>query len=93
MRLSEQERKSILQIVQQKDHDAEIYLFGSRVDDSARGGDIDILIISDKLTFSDKIDIKLELYRQIGEQKIDIIIDRDIHKPFTRIAYEQGLRL
>lgn len=93
MRLSEHEKNAILQAVHQKDPGAKVYIFGSRADDNARGGDIDILIFTEKLTFSDKIDIKLELYKRIGEQKIDIVIDRDLTKPFTRIATKQGVRL
>jgi predicted nucleotidyltransferase len=93
MRLSEKEKISILQAVHQKDAEAEVYLFGSRADDSARGGDIDILIISNKLNYSDKIDIKLDLYKHIGEQKIDIVVDRDKIRPFTRMAASQGIRL
>lgn len=93
MRLSEREKNSILEVVNRKDPEAEVYLFGSRVDDKARGGDIDILIISKKLDFSDKIDIKLELYKRIGEQKIDIIIDQGFKRPFTRLVSKEGLRL
>ncbi len=93
MRLSEQEKNAILEAVHHKDPNAHVYIFGSRVDANARGGDIDILILSHKLTFSDKIDIKLALYDRIGEQKIDIVIDKDLTKPFTRIAAREGLRL
>ena len=93
MRLSEQEKNAILEAVRHKDPNAIVYIFGSRADVNARGGDIDILILSHKLTFSDKIDIKLAIYDRIGEQKIDIIIDKDLTKPFTRIAARQGLRL
>ncbi len=93
MRLSDQEKNAVIDAVHQKDPNATVYLFGSRVDDHSRGGDIDLLILSEKLTFSDKIDIKLALYKRIGEQKIDIIIDKDLTRPFTRIAARQGQRL
>ncbi len=93
MRLSDQEKNAVINAVHQKDPNAAVYLFGSRVDDHSRGGDIDLLILSENLTFSDKIDIKLDLYKRIGEQKIDIIIDKDLTKPFTRIAARQGQRL
>lgn len=93
MRLSEHERHSIAQVVKEKDRDARIYLFGSRGDDTARGGDIDLLIISKTLNGSDKIDIKPALYDEIGEQKIDVVIARDTSKPFTRIALSQGVSL
>ena len=33
--------------------DAKLYLFGSRVVDTARGGDIDLVVVSDKLSEKD----------------------------------------
>lgn len=54
--------------------DAKIYLFGSRVDDSKRGGDIDILILSEnKLDLKQRIAIKLAFAEKFGEQKIDLV--------------------
>ncbi len=93
MRLSVKERSRIVETVNRSDPEAAIYLFGSRTDDDARGGDIDLLIISDTLSFSDKLDIKLELYKYLGEQKIDIVIEKNLSNPFTKIAYERGVRL
>ena len=58
-----------------------------------KGGRHEAVRAGKKLTFSDKIDIKLAIYDRIDEQKIDIIIDKDLTKPFTRIAARQGLRL
>ncbi|WP_236631929.1 nucleotidyltransferase domain-containing protein [Endozoicomonas montiporae] len=75
------------------DPNAEIWLFGSRVDDQAKGGDIDLLIMSEILTFMDKSKIRIGLYDLIGEQKIDLVIAADDSDPFTRIALSEGVRL
>jgi uncharacterized protein len=48
MRLSEYERTSIREAVKNFIPDAKILLYGSRTDDSKRGGDIDILILTDR---------------------------------------------
>lgn len=57
MRLDEKERQAIKGAILEFDSAAEIYLFGSRTDMNKRGGDIDILIISQLLTSGDKIAI------------------------------------
>ena len=49
MRLTDQEKEAIVNSIKSIDKDAEVYLFGSRVNDSERGGDIDILILSTNL--------------------------------------------
>jgi len=54
MRLSIFEQEAIKNAVAQGDKEAKVYLFGSRVDDTKRGGDIDILILSQVLVASDK---------------------------------------
>ena len=53
-----------------------VYLFGSRVDDTKKGGDIDLLIEADyspKEMFKKKIDLLTELHFKLGERKIDIV--------------------
>ena len=45
MRLSKREIEAILQVAEDiYGTDVKVYLFGSRVDDSRRGGDIDLLV-------------------------------------------------
>ena len=49
MRLNNFEVGTIKECVYSLDKDAKVYLFGSCADDTARGGDINLLIISEKL--------------------------------------------
>lgn len=57
----------------------EIRLFGSRVDDSKKGGDIDLYITThyddDALVFKKQIAFSRDLKNKIGDQKIDIVIN------------------
>ena len=93
MRLTEKEKSAILESVRKLDPDADIYLFGSRTDDQKKGGDIDILVFSDQLTFKDKIRIKAALFEKIEEQKLDLLIAKDSSDPFVKMALNHGVRL
>jgi len=76
MRLSEREQEAIKAAVAALDREARVYLYGSRVGDSSRGGDIDLLVISDTLDFSGKIALLADIKCRIGEQKIDLSIKK-----------------
>ena len=93
MRLQETERQAIIQSIRSADPDAAIYLFGSRVDDSAKGGDIDLLVLSGKINLMAKLDILAQLHQQLGEQKIDLAIYPDLSRPFARLAVKGGVAL
>ena len=93
MRITETERNIICNAVNIQDTDAKIYLFGSRADDSKKGGDIDLLIISQKLTRKNIRQIRRNIIDKIGDQKIDIVLENDLQKPFTRIAANEGVLL
>lgn len=93
MRLETKEKQAITSAIKELDSEAEIYLFGSRTDPEKKGGDIDLLILSKKLTSSDKISILVKIFDQIEEQKIDLIIARDLSDPFVRLAFKQGIKL
>ena len=93
MRLKDFEQIAILSTVKCLDQNARIYLFGSRVDDTKKGGDIDLLVISDSLTSEDKRTIKIKLYALLGEQKIDIVLAADDSDPFVKLALETGVKL
>lgn len=94
MRLQDHEIKAIHEVISAFDKEAKIYLFGSRVDDKKKGGDIDLLLVSEKLTHRDKRKIRLALYDKLGEQKIDILIGTERGKShFHKIALNEGVLL
>ena len=94
MRLSEEEKKVLKDAILAIDDSARIFLFGSRTDDSRQGGDIDILVISKKITLRDKLKIKRSFFDQFGEQKIDLIIERgDTLTPFARHIIKKAISL
>ena len=74
MRLTDTEVVHITRIVRSRDAHAATYLFGSRTNDQLKGGDIDLLVLSESLTFSDRISLLSELKLAIGDQKIDLLI-------------------
>lgn len=72
--MSVSERAIIRDEVKKMDPHAQVYLFGSRVDDSKAGGDIDLLIISEHIEFSKKLDLLIAIKAVLGDQKIDMKI-------------------
>ncbi len=96
MRLTERERAVVKDAVERRDRRAQLYLFGSRVDDSLRGGDIDLLIVSDRLKLADKLDMLAQLKDALGEQKIDILIKSEAaaaRDPFVAAILSKAARL
>ena len=91
MRLLKQEREVIREAVAEFDSEAEVYLFGSRVDDTKKGGDIDILVISDKIDDHSLFLIEEEIFKQIEAQKIDFVISREEqNNPFANLILKKG---
>ena len=93
MRISNEEHQVISKTIRQVDAEAAIYLFGSRVDDTALGGDIDLLILSKEISLMDKLDILAKLHLSLGERKIDIAIYSDTTFPFPRMVIKTGVPL
>ena len=73
----------------------DIYLFGSRVDDLKKGGDIDLyLVLKDHdLLFEKKIKFLAGIKRELGEQKIDVIFNLDKNRLIEQEAKKWGVRL
>ncbi len=54
-----------------------IYLFGSRVNDKTKGGDVDLFVETDlekKQAMLAQLKFVVALQKTIGEQKIDVIV-------------------
>ena len=67
-----EEKDLIKKIIRQKLGDVKVYLFGSRVDDTRKGGDIDIYI-DKKLSSKEKIELLTEFTLNGIERKVDLI--------------------
>jgi len=93
MRISDYEKDAIVKSVKNADETAKVWLFGSRTDDTKKGGDIDIAIFSDKIDMIQKYYIKYAIEEKIGLQKIDIVVSKSFEKPFFSYAVSQGVRL
>lgn len=96
MRMTREQILAILAAVRRRaGGDAAVYLFGSRLDDRAKGGDIDLLIETDTpLTLTERARIKLELETGLG-LPVDIIVmgRHGARTPFQRLALARALRL
>ncbi|MEI6067682.1 MAG: nucleotidyltransferase domain-containing protein [Methylococcaceae bacterium] len=75
-----------------------VWLFGSRVDDDARGGDID-LMVEVEVTLPNRADAICRLYgalfMALGDRKLDIVL-KDAHTvdaPIFEIARRTGVLL
>ena len=95
MRLSESIRGAIRENVSRIAPDSECFLFGSRVIESSRGGDIDLLLLTpEKLPLSLIRRIRRGILNVIGEQKLDIVnFSRRSTHPFKDAALETAIRL
>jgi predicted nucleotidyltransferase len=93
MRITDAEKDVLVSSVRQADHNARIWLFGSRLDDSKKGGDIDIAVLSPLIHIPERMPIRRSILDCIGERKIDIVVSADGTDPFFQLAVETGIRL
>lgn len=93
MRINLKEQSAIVNSIKKMDNSAKVWLFGSRTDNTKKGGDIDIAVLSKKISRKTKFKIIYDIEKQIGEQKIDFVVSSDYSKPFFRMATESGVRI
>ena len=75
-----------------------IYLFGSRVDDTKNGGDIDLFLdIKDNIDKEEilerKINFLIALKDKIGDQKIDVVVSTGKNNPIEIEVLKKGVKL
>lgn len=95
MRLQSKEIQTIIRVAQEIYGDGvKVYLFGSRLYDSKRGGDIDLLVRTEgeKKGVLARIRMISRLKQYLGEQKIDIIGDHE-ENSVVREALKNGMEL
>lgn len=80
MRLKESEIYSLMQVFRSFGllPACKVLLFGSRIDEMKRGGDIDLLLVCPETLYSSilekKFRIKAELEFAVGEQRVDLTL-------------------
>ena len=93
MRLTETERNVIKQGARRLDPAARVYLFGSRINDEALGGDIDLLIDSEVFDLERVAELRWELMEKLGEQKFDIIVSSQANQAFVATIRSSAVEL
>ncbi len=95
MRLTKKEQIYIKQIFLKVFERGNIYLFGSRVDDTLKGGDIDLFIETENIqnSLKKKIQFLAMLKEKIGDQKIDLILSKDKTRVIEQEAIRKGVKL
>jgi predicted nucleotidyltransferase len=76
--------------------ESKVYLFGSRIDNDKKGGDIDLYIetFAKEGLFNKKIKMLKALYKKLGRQKIDIVLNNfkaDLY--IYKVAQNEGILL
>ena len=101
MRLTEAHRTAIRTIAAETfGAGTSVWLLGSRVDDTKRGGDIDLLIEAKQNDVEEIVRAEIafltKLQMKLGEQKKDVLLDypsRKICPPIFAVAKQAGILL
>jgi predicted nucleotidyltransferase len=73
-----------------------IWLFGSRTDDAALGGDIDLYVEPDRLPSSNLFLLREQLKRELEKRlhiAVDLVINTGSASAFMRLAKRDGILL
>lgn len=96
MRLTERERDAILACARRHfGAGSRVLLFGSRVDDARRGGDIDLHVVAEtpaQATLTSELRFRADLADLIGEERVDVLVREPGYapRPIDLIALRTG---
>jgi uncharacterized protein len=96
VRLTSEEKKTIKQYVSEIfGFKSCVYLFGSRVDDFKKGGDIDLYIEPENIhnEFEQRISLITKLQLALGDQKIDVVLQQNADRLIEVEAKKTGILL
>jgi len=101
MRLSSQQVETLKRVsIEIFGPESSLLVFGSRVDNQRRGGDIDLYVTGFDRTVEQQLDAKLrflvKVKRELGDQRIDVVFAPAPGQPILpihRIAEQTGVRL
>ena len=85
-------------VAQVAGQDARVWLFGSRVHDQARGGDVDLLLELD-VPVSEPAQLAARLSARVSRamygRRVDVVVKAPnlMHLPIHSIALQEGVRL
>ena len=95
-RLNSQQISTIKQLALGLFGSRDVWVFGSRADESLKGGDIDLYLETDKRdhVLQSKFTFLREFDKACGEQKVDLLINtHQEQQEIFNIAKRQGLKL
>lgn len=96
MRITHTEAEQAVRIIRDAlGADATVWLFGSRADDSQRGGDVDLYAESslEGVLLNETVRAKIALNDLFG-RSVDLVVNNHRKsRPIYQIALEQGVRL
>ena len=95
MRLKKEIKTYIIKSAKEHFPNTDIYLFGSRTNDRLKGGDIDLLLLSDNKIQTEQIRrFRIQFFKNFGWQKLDLVCYNKTEKnTFKEIALEQAIIL
>jgi len=101
IRLKAEQINEIVRVFEEIFHqEDQLWIFGSRTNMEARGGDIDLYIetaeTNAELVYNRKVKFIVALCKSLGDQKIDVVIrfiNSNLQLPIYNEARNQGIRL
>lgn len=95
MRIKPEIAVFLKQIICERIPGSKVYLFGSRADDKARGGDIDLLIITKEPVDKHILrKIRIEFYKRFGWRKLDLVnFTEDNNSAFYNLIESEAIPL